>query len=217
LEEFVRSKSAEDGYSNLCRACKRARSLAYYSKHREEMLPQAREWKANNSERVARGRAAYRQANLEREREHDRQRDATKKRAKDRRYRAKHRAELAAKQRAYWRQRYAGDPEYFIEQRERRLARKMGAKVSDFTVRQWELVKLFYGFRCAYCGCTPAVLHREHVIPLARGGDHTLHNIVPACASCNARKHLSKWLPILRWGERPEDWHSGHIEGVLKQ
>jgi 5-methylcytosine-specific restriction endonuclease McrA len=29
----------------------------------------------------------------------------------------------------------------------------------------------------------------EHVIPLARGGNHTYDNVKVACRSCNARKH----------------------------
>jgi len=30
----------------------------------------------------------------------------------------------------------------------------------------------------------------DHRIPLARGGDNTIANILPACGRCNRRKHL---------------------------
>lgn len=83
----------------------------------------------------------------------------------------------------------------------------------DFTPQQWQRVKLLYGFRCAYCGCCPDTLHREHVVPLVKGGSHTLSNIVPACASCNARKARSVWLPVIR---RPIDWFNGDIERILR-
>lgn len=36
----------------------------------------------------------------------------------------------------------------------------------------------------------------DHVIPLSRGGDHTIENLVPACISCNCRKGfktLEEW------------------------
>lgn len=52
------------------------------------------------------------------------------------------------------------------------------------------------GDRCAYCGNTDGPFHLNHIIPWARGGDHSLENLTISCASCN----LSK-------GSRtPEEW-----------
>lgn len=44
--------------------------------------------------------------------------------------------------------------------------------------------------RCFYCGCRikGREYHIEHVIPLSRGGTHTLGNLVIACESCNLQK-----------------------------
>jgi 5-methylcytosine-specific restriction endonuclease McrA len=39
---------------------------------------------------------------------------------------------------------------------------------------------------CRYCGA-PAT-HADHVVPQARGGTHTRHNLVPACGPCNRQK-----------------------------
>lgn len=46
------------------------------------------------------------------------------------------------------------------------------------------------GFACQYCGATPpgAVLHVDHIHPLAEGGTNTLDNLITACESCNAGK-----------------------------
>lgn len=47
---------------------------------------------------------------------------------------------------------------------------------------------------CAYCGRhqselrTREFLTRDHVVPLARGGENTWENCVTACISCNNRK-----------------------------
>lgn len=55
---------------------------------------------------------------------------------------------------------------------------------------------------CAYCLQTSAQLHREHVVPLSRGGPDSPYNIVMACESCNLRKGTmlpSEWrtdLPV---------------------
>lgn len=72
----------------------------------------------------------------------------------------------------------------------RRRARVLGAAISDLTRAQWEEIKKQYAYRCAYCGKKPMKLTQDHVIPLARGGNHTASNIVPACKPCNSRKNV---------------------------
>ena len=50
--------------------------------------------------------------------------------------------------------------------------------------------RTFADWTCHYCGCTGAHVVRtsDHVIPLTKGGEHTLANLVPACRTCNSRK-----------------------------
>ena len=40
---------------------------------------------------------------------------------------------------------------------------------------------------CHWCGTNPAT-QADHLIELDRGGDHSLDNLVPSCASCNASR-----------------------------
>jgi RNase P subunit RPR2 len=47
-----------------------------------------------------------------------------------------------------------------------------------------------YDNRCYYCDKGGGLLQREHRIPLARGGDNDISNIVPACENCNRRKGI---------------------------
>lgn len=80
---------------------------------------------------------------------------------------------------------------YLISMRayvKKRKSIKRGASISDFTASQWEKLKQEYHFSCRYCGCTPTVLTQDHKLPLSRGGNHTLDNIVPACGYCNGSK-----------------------------
>ncbi len=74
---------------------------------------------------------------------------------------------------------------------QRRRSRKKGTQ-STLTKTEWNAVKAFFsdeeGCFCAYCGVHTSALTQDHVIPLSKGGDHSAHNIVPACRTCNTRK-----------------------------
>ena len=47
--------------------------------------------------------------------------------------------------------------------------------------------KELYGQRCCYCESTEN-LTLEHIVPISKGGFHTLENILWACQSCNSSK-----------------------------
>ncbi len=49
----------------------------------------------------------------------------------------------------------------------------------------------YFGSSCAYCGESDGVLHREHFIPVSRGGKDKENNMLPACSSCNLSKNAS--------------------------
>ena len=82
-------------------------------------------------------------------------------------------------------------PEKCLAQWARKRARKRNAPINDFTVHQWRELCRAVGYRCAYCGqkYAFAALTMDHITPLAKGGSHTLSNIIPACLGCNMRKH----------------------------
>lgn len=46
------------------------------------------------------------------------------------------------------------------------------------------------GFECQYCGATPpgALLHVDHIKPVAEGGGNEMDNLVTACLPCNLGK-----------------------------
>ncbi len=70
--------------------------------------------------------------------------------------------------------------------RERRKARELRASA-------WWREQLRRG-TCHYCGgaFSPEELTMDHVIPVARGGNSTRGNAVPACLACNQKKkHLT--------------------------
>lgn len=46
------------------------------------------------------------------------------------------------------------------------------------------------GFTCQYCGrsAPEVILHVDHILPVARGGDNSLTNLISSCDSCNYGK-----------------------------
>ena len=84
-------------------------------------------------------------------------------------------------------------------------ARLRGAEsVGRVTPNDWARLVEAYGGACAYCRIAP-VETRDHVTPLSRGGAHTIENLVPACRSCNSKKHtkrIAPWVPLgMRWSD----------------
>lgn len=82
------------------------------------------------------------------------------------------------------------NPDKVRERDARRRARKAAAPINNFTAKQWRALCKAAGYRCAYCHKKFPFkqLTQDHIIPLSKGGSHTLANIVPACLSCNSRK-----------------------------
>jgi 5-methylcytosine-specific restriction endonuclease McrA len=70
----------------------------------------------------------------------------------------------------------------------RRRAREFHADMRELTPTDWRRLVDRYRGCCAYCGASDKPLTREHIIPLARGGRHSIGNILPVCGSCNYSK-----------------------------
>ena len=81
-------------------------------------------------------------------------------------------------------------------------ARKREAKMKQnqtFKISKKELKKLYRG-PCAYCNATRKMT-LDHVVPIFRGGSHSIGNLVPACGNCNfskGKKLLMEWKLYLR-------------------
>lgn len=119
-----------------------------------------------------------------------------RRRAKNRAYKARHRQELAERQRQYY--------QHHREMHEQDVARRRLRTIRgrcDLTIQQWRDILKAYRRCCAYCGLPKTILWKDHVIPLAKGGEHTADNIVPACPPCNRRKSAHFWKPLKpgRW------------------
>lgn len=81
---------------------------------------------------------------------------------------------------------------YSVDQASRHRARKYGCK--EFVITKKNYRHLF-SQRCVICGLdeNPTI---DHIIPLSRGGQHSIGNLQLLCMSCNSRKHnktMTEW------------------------
>jgi len=115
-----------------------------------------------------------------------------------RRWRERHPEEHNADSRAYYARHKKRLADYFAAYRRshrevrqasdaRRRAGKLG-RAGSYTAAEWIGVMAAWHWRCAYCGGS-GPLEADHRVALSRGGSTAIENIVPACPSCNARKH----------------------------
>jgi 5-methylcytosine-specific restriction endonuclease McrA len=110
-------------------------------------------------------------------------------------YQKAHLEEVAAKNKA-WR------AEHQWEQRNGKHRRR-AVRTFSVTERDWLRLVARYRHCCAYCGEYVEDLEMDHVMPLSRGGHHSIGNLLPSCRRCNASKHayfVSEWRHL-----RPED------------
>jgi 5-methylcytosine-specific restriction endonuclease McrA len=173
---------------------------AYYLKNREKKLAYAREYVAQNYEKVRAAQKGSYNKNPEKYRQRSRENyyaDAEAKKAYQSAYRRANPSKVNETNKAWnrahpenvkairdrWR---AANLDKWAEKERRRRAVKIGTAVMKITrsilAARWD----YYGGLCWMCG-KPAV-EWDHVKPLARGGAHIPANLRPACRFCNASK-----------------------------
>lgn len=92
-----------------------------------------------------------------------------------------------------------------VKYNHQRQARKLRLPAT-LTAEEWLDILEEYNHSCAYCGIKEADLVQEHWIPLSRGGGYTTDNIVPACKTCNSRKHTMTGDEYLEMLEKEALW-----------
>lgn len=150
-----------------CTKCKEVKPLDWFAKNKR--TKDGRKSYCRSCQREY--RSAYNVANLIRRREYDQEY-----------YRANANRILE-----YKREYRQANPEKVRATSAVRRARKRSAFVENFTPS--DVVQVWgENPTCIYCQKNPAE-HKDHFVPLARGGEHSLANATwPACAPCNLRK-----------------------------
>ena len=70
------------------------------------------------------------------------------------------------------------------------------------TAAEWWRKVRTYGGACHYCARPWGHhLHKDHAVPVSRGGSDALDNLVPACGDCNQAKGALTDREFIAWAE----------------
>lgn len=162
LSAFYKDKDKRDGLTTVCRGCQLHYATSKPKRDRKQE------------------KKAYYEANKERIK--DRQRKYNRKNPEvGKRYRNKNKDRRREYFRA-WCKREA-DRKRALEAKRR--ARK---KAASGTITAAQLRMLFTMYKACLCCGASTDLTLDHIVPLSKGGSHTLHNSQVLCHSCNSGK-----------------------------
>ncbi len=160
----------------------------YYINHKEKLLDNGKEFKKKNPEY----RENHHKKNREKELLQCRKyyKNNKEKVLEDNKKWKKENPEYQNKYFKKWQKTEKGKANNQRGQTKRRA--RMRGIINTLTFKEWIEILKKYKFRCIYCGKEFDLFNRperDHTIPISKGGNNVRENIVPACRSCNARKH----------------------------
>lgn len=177
LEYFRKKEKGKYGLSAQCKECdkeyygsNKKRILAtqknYAQEHKEKITAYRKEYRKNNRQKILENDRTYYLNNIEKFREYEKKNKIRIFKCR-KKYRETHK-------------------DQFKFYRQNREAKKRELPYS-LNKKQWVKIKQYFGNKCAYCG-KEEPLAQEHFIPLSKGGEYTINNIIPSCKSCNSSK-----------------------------
>lgn len=195
LDGFYEHKSCKGGYRPVCKEChgtqvkerrkERAQDSAEAEVMREANAVRSKRWRDNNPDKVAEVNRRYRESNEDVLREYDRNRYAADPDGR--------KAHIYT-----WRTRNMDVVRGYATLREARIREAATGPVDCEAV-----VSRFPD--CYLCGLPLTDdVHIDHVVPLSRGGAHSMENLRPTHPACNLRKN-SSLLSELGWYTGPTD------------
>ena len=87
----------------------------------------------------------------------------------------------------YYKKYYKSNKLKYYKNAEKRRNQKQGV-LYNFPSEIWDELKIYFDMSCAYCGNNSEPLHKDHIVPLSKGGPLVYGNVLPVCKRCNSSK-----------------------------
>lgn len=205
ITDFRKDKRLKSGYGSQCKLCKYEQTKHWVESNYERKLEINNEYRLRNPEKIAESKKMWAQDNKEQLREYGKayRLDNKEKLAEQsKEWRRANKPKIAEANRA-WRIRnperkkanddawWRNNPDKVKARGAKRRASKKAASI--FLVRGKDIAQIM-SRNCYYCDAPSS--HLDHVLPLAKGGTHSIGNLVAACQRCNlskGKKFLSQW------------------------
>ena len=151
-----------------------ASRIAYDLAHPGKVAADRRAYREAHLSEIATRNGAYQRAHLD------------EVNANSRAYRKNNREKVCAKASA----KSKANPQIGVKRSQIRRARKSGNGVFLVTNKELLLMRLL---PCVFCAATGNI-HIDHVIPISKGGRHSIGNLQPLCGSCNQSKGANFYI-----------------------
>ena len=169
LSSFCKNKNRPDGLSSWCRDCSKISNKLWVQNNPDKSKASSANWRKNNPDKSKLSSTNYRLKNKDKIQEQNRL------------YIINNREKVNRLNAANVKK----NPEAARARNAKRRFRKRNCQT--FFVSKKEIKRL-YGQPCYACGSKDNI-QIDHIIPLARGGNHSIGNLMPLCRSCNCSKN----------------------------
>ena len=187
LTEFSIKKSTKDGYYGFCKQCKAEKDKEYRIVNKAKLKDkQAAKYKDNKEAILEKRRKRYQEATPEM---------VEKRKEVKRKYTQNAPEEVKQRKKEYDKKYFASEAGKITTMKSvhKRRAQKVSSEDGTVTSQALDKLKEEQDYKCKYCGSAldfsaKGQVHLDHIIPLSKGGAHSITNVVWSCASCNLKK-----------------------------
>lgn len=180
FEYYRKMNKGKLGLGSKCKRCISLQNAEYRHKNHNEIIRKQQEYALKHPNKIKASKDKYINANREKHRQ------------SKKRYYSRQKNYVLAQTKKY----AENNKEiYRISQQKRRSIKQ--SLPNNYTREEWNIAQEYFDNKCAYCE-NDGKLEQEHFIPISKGGEYTINNIIPACRSCNASKSAAdcfEWYP----------------------
>lgn len=182
----------------------------YYQKNAHKLNEQHRIYDKKNPDKVLERQRTYLLKNadkIHKRRQNHRKENADKIREQQKIYYELNRDKILERQKIYLQTPEGKNSQARGSQKRRAIKNKC----HSLPYKPEDILNLFNG-ECAYCG-SKVKLTLDHFIPITKGGSDVQGNLLPACGSCNSKKHN---YDAIEWYKKQPFFDKKRLKQILK-